>query len=213
MHQVPNEVMKRMAMLPPPPSSSSMSNLPPVNNSLPSQDLLWISKHQQQHPSTHAHPLKNTIRVNSRGLRYKFDGKQWRPLCMSPDGYECRNLAFRSSLCQKHFYKVHQFKRPYAKPNAILPPQQQQQQQQVTGNPPFALKRSLPSEFDHHHQQHHHHPNEPVNQKQKVDHELEETYDDDDDSIEVIEDNDVSRTIRRKAEARRIEKCLTTMCC
>ena len=91
------------------------------------QDLLWISKQQQQHPSTHAHPLKNTIRVSFNGTRHKFDGKQWRPLCESPDGPECRNLAFRSALCQKHFYKTH-----LCKPPAPLPE-----------IPRLSLKRSL----------------------------------------------------------------------
>ena len=108
MHQVPNE------------SIISMKVSTPANN-LVVQDLLWISKQQQQHPLTHVHPLKNTIRVNSRGVRCKFDGKQWRPLCQSPDQFECRNLAFRSSLCQKHFYKIHLFRRPYVKNHSIAP--------------------------------------------------------------------------------------------
>ena len=96
--------------------------MPPPTSSIHPPDLLWISKEQQQHPSLHAHPLKNTVRVNASGLRYKFDGKQWRPLCESPDGYECRNLVFRSSLCQKHFYKVNLFKRPYTKNGSVPPP-------------------------------------------------------------------------------------------
>ncbi|CAF2649596.1 unnamed protein product [Rotaria sp. Silwood2] len=189
MHQVPNETMKRFPI---PPSSSSMPVIPSATNPL-AQDLLWISKQQQQHPSTHAHPLKNTIRVNSRGIRYKFDGKQWRPLCVSPDGYECRNLAFRSSLCQKHFYKVHLFKRPYAKTNSIPP-----QSSSLPGIPPLTLKRPLPSEYEQHH--HHHHSHHHTNEQQQQQHELpkqqntvhdelEEIYEDDD-SIEVIEDND-----------------------
>ena len=100
------------------------------------QDLLWISKRQQQHPSTHAHPLKNTIRVSSDGIRHKFDGKQWRPLCESPnDGQECRNLAFRSALCQKHFYKPH-----LCEPPAPFP-----------GIPRFSLKRSLIDTHEHDH--------------------------------------------------------------
>jgi hypothetical protein len=155
MHQVPNEPMKRTI----PMSVSSQSTKPVV------QDLLWISKQQQQHPLTHVHPLKNTIRVNSRGIRYKFDGKQWRPLCQSPDGFECRNLAFRSSLCQKHFYKIHLFKRPYAKNGSI---------------PPLSLKRCLPSEYE---------------QQSNGKDEMEEIYEDDDDSIEVIENNDVRNVV------------------
>ncbi|CAF1472452.1 unnamed protein product [Rotaria magnacalcarata] len=182
MHQVPNETMKRIPLQPSPPSSSlsSMSALLPKKNSL-AQDLLWISKQQQQHPSIHSHPLKNTIRVNSRGIRYKFDGKQWRPLCVSPDGYECRNLAFRSSLCQKHFYKVHLFKRPYAKTGPMA-----QQPSSLSGIPPLTLKRPLPSDFDHH--QCHQNEQQP-NQQNSITDELEELYEDDD-SIEVIEDND-----------------------
>lgn len=108
MHQVPNETIIAM-------KGSNQAN------NLVVQDLLWISKQQQQHPLTHVHPLKNTIRVNARGIRFKFDGKQWRPLCQPADGLECRNLAFRSSLCQKHFYKVHLFKRPYTKNPSIAP--------------------------------------------------------------------------------------------
>ncbi len=150
MHQVPNETMKH---------TISMSK-----NSI-FQDLLWISKQQQQHPLTHAHPLKNTIRVNSRGIRYKFDGKQWRPLCQSSDGFECRNLAFRSSLCQKHFYKIHLFKRPYSKSSSIQP-----------GIPPLSLKRSLLSKYE---------------QKSAEQIDTEEIYHDDD-SIEIIENNDVN---------------------
>lgn len=120
MHQVPNENIVPM----------KASTQP---NNLVVQDLLWISKQQQQHPLTHVHPLKNTIRVNSRGVRCKFDGKQWRPLCQSPDQFECRNLAFRSSLCQKHFYKIHLFKRPYTKNHSIAP---------------FSVKRAILSKYE-----------------------------------------------------------------
>ncbi|CAF0802379.1 unnamed protein product [Adineta ricciae] len=95
--------------------SSSLSSSSQLGKHSPPPDLLWISKQQQQHPLTHVHPLKNTVRVNANGVRFKFDGKQWRALCEASDDYECRNLAFRSSLCQKHFYKVHKFKRPYTK--------------------------------------------------------------------------------------------------
>ncbi|CAF1158931.1 unnamed protein product [Rotaria sp. Silwood1] len=206
MHQVPNETMKRIPILPPS-SSSSSSSMPVMSstNNPSAQDLLWISKQQQQHPSTYAHPLKNTIRVNSRGIRYKFDGKQWRPLCVSPDGYECRNLAFRSSLCQKHFYKVHLFKRPYAKTNSISSQSSSSSSSSSSGIPPLTLKRPLPSEFEQHHhfqsrhineQQHHHHQqqqqqqqHQPPKQQNSINDELEEIYEDDD-SIEVIEDND-----------------------
>jgi len=169
MHQVPNEAMKRMII---PPSSMSGNN--PIV-----QDLLWISKQQQQHPLLHAHPLKNTIRINSRGIRYKFDGKQWRPLCKSSDGYECRNLAFRSSLCQKHFYKVHVFKRPDAQKGSLPP--------QLPDIPPISLKRPLTFEYE---QQQQH---QLLKQKNGMNDELEEIYEDDDDSIEVIENNDVRR--------------------
>ena len=145
---------------PPGPSAAHNSTIP---------DLLWISKQQQQHPSIYAHPLKNTVRVSSNGIRHKFDGKQWRPLCQSPDAYECRNVAFRSSLCQKHFYKVNLIKRPYTKSRSTpshLP-----------------LKRALPADYEHQH----------------VRAELDEIcQDDNDDSIEVIEDTDVS--VRRKAK-------------
>ena len=78
-------------------------------------DLLWISKEQQKHPSTYAHPLKNSFQVDSQGIQYKFDGKHWRTLCQPTDGEECRNVVFRSSMCQKHFYKTNLFKRPYNK--------------------------------------------------------------------------------------------------
>ena len=144
--------------------------LPDKKSSVP--DLLWISKHQQQHPSTYAHPLKNTVRVDATGIRHKFDGKQWRPLCHSPDGYECRNVAFRSSLCQKHFYKINLFKRPYNK----------------HGSHPAtaAVKRSSPNDFEQQPRRHSHDQNV----------ELEEIYDDDDDSIEVLENNHVSSTSR-----------------
>ncbi|CAF4964802.1 unnamed protein product, partial [Rotaria socialis] len=62
MHQVPNETMKLIPLQPSPPIPSPVSTLLSTNNSL-AQDLLWISKQQQQHPSTLSHPLKNTIRV------------------------------------------------------------------------------------------------------------------------------------------------------
>jgi hypothetical protein len=165
MHQVPNERMKGVSI-------SSLSNNPVT------QDLLWISKQQQQHPSIHAHPLKNAIRVNSRGIRFKFDGKQWRSLCQSPDGYECRNLVFRSSLCQKHFYKIHLFKRPYAKNGSIS-------SSTLPTIPPLSLKRSLPNEYEHHHHQH------QLKEQNEINDELEEIYEEDD-PIEVIENNDVS---------------------
>lgn len=161
MHQVPSETMKRMTSIP----SSLMSKVSQSSNPVV-QDLLWISKHQQQHPLTHAHPLKNTIRINSRGIRYKFDGKQWRPLCQSNNGFECRNLAFRSSLCQKHFYKIHLFKRPYAKTNSSNQP----------GIPPLSLKRSLTSEYE---------------RQTTEENDIEDIYEDDDDSIKIIENNDV----------------------
>jgi hypothetical protein len=173
MHQVPNETMKRI--IPTPPTSSSIPIFSQPTNPVV-QDLLWISKHQQKHPLTHAHPLKNTIRVNSRGIRYKFDGKQWRPLCQSSDGFECRNLAFRSSLCQKHFYKVHLFKRPYAKNDSMLPPPSA-----LPGIPPLSLKRSSVSEYE-----------QPTKEQNEINDEMEEIYEDDD-LIEVIENNDVRR--------------------
>ncbi|CAF1303687.1 unnamed protein product [Adineta steineri] len=169
MHQVPNETMKRFSI-----SSSTMPVRPSTKNRVV-HDLLWISKQQQQHPSINAHPLKNTIRINSRGVRFKFDGKQWRPLCQSSDGYECRNLAFRSSLCQKHFYKVHLIKRPYAQKSSTP--------SQFSDIPPISLKRPLPSEYEKHHHFEH--------QKSKEDNdELEENYENDDNSIEVIENHD-----------------------
>ncbi|CAF3828803.1 unnamed protein product [Adineta steineri] len=169
MHQVPNETMKRFSI-----SSSTMPVRPSTKNRVV-HDLLWISKQQQQHPSINAHPLKNTIRINSRGVRFKFDGKQWRPLCQSSDGYECRNLAFRSSLCQKHFYKVHLIKRPYAQKSSTP--------SQFSDIPPISLKRPLPSEYEKHHHFEHH--------KSKEDNdELEENYENDDNSIEVIENHD-----------------------
>lgn len=149
-----------------------MSALPTVNNPVV-HDLLWISKQQQEHPLLHAHPLKNTIRINSRGIRFKFDGKQWRPLCQSVDGYECRNLAFRSSLCQKHFYKAHLFKRPYA--HKIFPSSQTQQLA------PVSHKRSLPSEYE----------QSPPQQEKRVRVQSEEVYHEDENSIEVIEYHDV----------------------
>lgn len=123
MHQVPNESMRRSYA-----TSTITSECKPLI-----QDLLWISKQQQQHPLTHVHPLKNTIKINSRGQRCKFDGKQWRHLCESNDGFECRNLAFRSSLCQKHFYKVHLSKQFSMNSPSI---------------PPLSLKRSLLTKYE-----------------------------------------------------------------
>ena len=153
--------MKRFPMpMTPTPSPSSIhagSGRSPVM-----QDLLWISKQQQQHPSTHAHPLKNTIRVSSNGIRHKFDGKQWRPLCKSPDAYECRNLAFRSSLCQKHFYKLHLFKRPYLKNRPAAP----------SDVAPMSFKRPISQVYEH---------------KQGTDDDV-----DGDDSIQLLENYDVS---------------------
>lgn len=180
MHQVPNEAIKRTPIPSRPP-------VPPNNNTLV-QDLLWISKQQQQHPSTHAHPLKNTIRVNSRGIRYKFDGKQWRPLCMSPDGFECRNLAFRSSLCQKHFYKIHLFKRPYGK-NGIMPPNPSSLSS--SGIPPLTLKRQITSELKQHN--HENHDNEQQPKQQNSSNDEAEDMDENDDSIEIIEEHDVRK--------------------
>jgi hypothetical protein len=172
-NHIPNETMKRVPMpiaTQPLVSSSSIHH----GNNSPMPDLLWISKQQQQHPSTHSHPLKNTIRVASNGIRHKFDGKQWRPLCESPDGYECRNLAFRSSLCQKHFYKIHLFKRPYGKPGSI---------------PPLSIKRPLSHPYEHQHHSHPHHQY-PSNENHNMEDADEDTYDDDD-SIQVLENNDV----------------------
>ena len=165
------------------PSSSSIHH----GNNSPMPDLLWISKQQQQHPSTHAHPLKNTIRVASNGIRHKFDGKQWRPLCESPDGYECRNLAFRSSLCQKHFYKVHLFKRPYGKPGSIPTPS--------SGIPTLSIKRPLSHPYEHQHHSHrHHHPQHqhPSNENHNTEDADEDMYEDDD-SIQVLENNNVKQ--------------------
>lgn len=161
--------MKRMPIPITPTSSSSIHQ--GTNPAMP--DLLWISKQQQQHPSTHAHPLKNTIRVSSNGIRYKFDGKQWRPLCESPDGYECRNLAFRSSLCQKHFYKLHLFKRPYAKNGTLSGP--------LSGMLPMASKRPLSHSYEHQHQHH-----RLENEHYDIEDEQEDMYEDDD-SIQVLE--------------------------
>lgn len=174
--------MKRIPMPiapPAPPSSSSPPSTHPTNNNPTMPDLLWISKQQQQHPSTHAHPLKNTIRLSSNGIRHKFDGKQWRPLCESPDGFECRNLAFRSSLCQKHFYKIHLFKRPYVKNGILLPPP-------LPGMPPLSLKRLLSHPYEHHHQHHHHSQNEHYD----IENEHVGMYEDDN-SIQVLDNNDV----------------------
>ena len=125
MNQTANETIKHMpvSIASTSPSSSSSTSSGQLGNHSPPLDLLWISKQQQQHPLTHAHPLKNTVRISANGVRFKFDGKQWRALCEAPDEYECRNLAFRSSLCQKHFYKVHQFKRPYTKSKPHPTPQ------------------------------------------------------------------------------------------
>jgi hypothetical protein len=174
MHQVPNETMKRI--IPTPPTSSSIPIFSQPTNPVV-QDLLWISKHQQKHPLTHAHPLKNAIRVNSRGIRYKFDGKQWRPLCQSSDGFECRNLAFRSSLCQKHFYKIHLFKRPYAKNGSMLlqPPSA------LLSIPSLSLKHSLVSKHE-----------QTTKEQNGINDEMEEIYEDDN-LIEVIANNDVRR--------------------
>lgn len=145
--------------------------MPPIlKDSSTTQDLLWISKHQQQHPSTYAHPLKNTIRLDSRGIRYKFDGKQWRPLCESPDGHECRNVVFRSSLCQKHFYKMTVYKRPYHKHG--------------TKSSPGPYKWSESNRI------------EPRERKATTD----SSYDQIDDSIEVIDHDDVSYTLESMAK-------------
>jgi hypothetical protein len=165
--------MKRIPMPIAPPPASSPSIHPVNNSSMP--DLLWISKQQQQHPSTHAHPLKNTIRVSSNGIRHKFDGKQWRPLCESPDGYECRNLAFRSSLCQKHFYKLHLYKRAHAKNGPLPPP--------VPGMSPVVLKRPMSHPYEHQHQHH-----RSQNDYYDTENGHEDMYEDDD-SIQVLENN------------------------
>ena len=159
-----------------------MQHIPVVTSNYPSEphspppDLLWVSRQQQQHPLTHLHPLKNTIRVNSNGVRYKFDGKQWRPLCESAEGHECRNLAFRSSLCQKHFYKIHICKRPYTKAGSkpIL--------SAISDLPFVPLKRPLsnPYDYQHSHTQHEQHA----------------MYDDDDDdSIQFLDSQDVGSCI------------------
>lgn len=182
-NQQSTEALKRLPMplLQPPPSSSSSCIHSGNNSSMP--DLLWISKQQQQHPSTHAHPLKNTIRISSNGVRYKFDGKQWRPLCESPDGYECRNLAFRSSLCQKHFYKLHLYKRPYIKSgNHISTPSNMSM---------LTLKRPLINSFDQQQYRHHshHHPDEKKMEHHDVYDEEEEGNDDD--SIQVLDNNEI----------------------
>ncbi|CAF1169184.1 unnamed protein product [Rotaria sordida] len=186
-NQISNETMKRMSMSILPTSSSSSSSSssthPTSHSMIP--DLLWISKQQQQHPSTHAHPLRNTIRVGSNGIRHKFDGKQWRPLCESPDGYECRNLVFRSSLCQKHFYKLHHFKRPYVKSGSLSTP--------LSGMASLPLKRSLPNSYEHHHQSRNEHHN--------IENEHENIYKDDD-SIQVLENNDCTITKRDNIESK-----------
>lgn len=87
-------------------------------------DLFWMSKQ---------HPLRNTIRLNSQGQRCKFDGRQWRLLCQARDDFECRNLAFRLTLCQKHFYKIHLLKRPYVR---------------STSTSAISLKRSLLMKYE-----------------------------------------------------------------
>lgn len=175
MHHYPIDNLKRLPLLPGTKSSSppsvSMPMLPGPNPIM--QDLLWMSKHQQPHSGALMHPLKNTIRISSNGVRHKFDGKQWRPLCESPDGYECRNLAFRSSLCQKHFYKCHLFKRPYTKTGAQMAPNE---------IPSGSLKRPMSHTYDshpmHYHLSHGH------------------SNDDEDDCIQVVEDHEVEiRTI------------------
>jgi hypothetical protein len=179
MNQPSTEAMKRIP-LPVAPISPSIH--PENDSSMP--DLLWISKQQQQHPSTHAHPLKNTIRVSSNGIRHKFDGKHWRPLCESPDGYECRNLAFRSSLCQKHFYKAHLFKRSYDK-NGSLP-------SSSPGMSTNLIKRPLSHSFEHQqqHHHHHHHHHHPQNGHYNVENNHADMYEEDD-SIQVLDNNDV----------------------
>ena len=199
LNQQATESLKRLPMplIQHPQSSSSSSALIHTGNNSSMPDLLWISKQQQQHPSTHAHPLKNTIRISSNGIRYKFDGKQWRPLCESPDGYECRNLAFRSSLCQKHFYKLHLYKRPYIKSGNHVSP---------AGNMPMlALKRPLAHSYDqqqyHHHPHLHHHQHQQQQQEhligKKIEHHNvyeggeEEAEEHDDDSVQVLDNNEV----------------------
>ncbi|UJR27629.1 hypothetical protein I4U23_008910 [Adineta vaga] len=172
MNQNTNETMKRVPMsitsTSPISSSSSSSSSSRVHSRdhSPPPDLLWISKQQQQHPLAHTHPLKNTVRANNNGVRYKFDGKQWRALCQSADGCECRNLAFRSSLCQKHFYKSHLLKRPYKKSGS--------HSAAIRGMPPLALRRPI------NHPQYH-----PMN---------EHTYEEGEDSIEVLENNEFKLT-------------------
>ncbi|CAF0720659.1 unnamed protein product [Adineta ricciae] len=163
MHKIPSQHMKRFTL-----PSSSMSTLSAVNRPVV-HDLLWISKQQQQHSLLHARPLKNTIRVNSRGIRFKFDGKQWRPLCQSIDGCECRNLAFRSSLCQKHFYKAHLYKRTYA--HKIFPSLKAQQIASASH------KHSLSNEYER---------SSPQEEKQ-VRVQSKDVYHEDENSIEVIE--------------------------
>ncbi|CAF1180164.1 unnamed protein product [Adineta steineri] len=168
-----------MKRVPIPIASMPSSNNPENNQMMP--DLLWISKQQQQHPSTHAHPLKNTIRVNSSGIRQKFDGKQWRTLCQTTDGYDCRNLAFRSLLCQKHFYKVHLSKRPYAKAGSLPIPV-------LSEASLFALKRPLSHPYKPHHHYHHHHQQiEHHDSMNKNDSTIEQ---DDNNSIELLDNND-----------------------
>ncbi|CAF4962768.1 unnamed protein product, partial [Rotaria sp. Silwood1] len=185
-NQVSNEAMKRMQMpiLPTSSSSVSSSSAHPTSHSM-MPDLLWISKQQQQHPSTHAHPLRNTIRVSSNGIRHKFDGKQWRPLCDSPDGYECRNLVFRSSLCQKHFYKLHHFKRPYAKTGSLSTP--------LSGMLSLPLKRPSPNSYEQ--------PHRSRNEHHDMESEHENTYKDDD-SIQVLENTDPSISKRDNIESK-----------
>ena len=178
-HQESSDTMKRIQV--PLQPSSSLPAAVQANNSM-LHDLLWISKQQQQHPSTHAHPLKNTVRVSADGIRHKFDGKQWRPLCESPDGFECRNLAFRASLCQKHFYKLHLFKRPYTK-SVNLPKQQ---------GLPLSLKRPLPNEYDY--PQLHRHPHNLLTTSLQQQHghaDEQKDFDEDDDCIQVLDQTDV----------------------
>ena len=160
--------MQRISM----PTAPSASDYPETHSPIP--DLLWISRQQQQHPLTNLHPLKNTIRVNSNGVRYKFDGKQWRPLCQSSDGHECRNLAFRSSLCQKHFYKLHLYRRPYTKTGSkpTIPV--------MSGMASMPFKRQLSNLYEYQHS----HPH----------HEHDGMYDDDDeDSIQLLENQNVGQ--------------------
>ena len=174
MHHYPMDNLKRLPL----PTGTNSHSPPSISMPMHSghnpimQDLLWMNKHQQAHPAALIHPLKNTIRISSNGVRHKFDGKQWRPLCESPDGYECRNLAFRSSLCQKHFYKCHLFKRPYTKSGAQMAPNEI-----VSGQ----LKRPLSQIYESHHRLSHGHSNE----------------EEEDDCIQVVEDHEVNSESNR----------------